>query len=149
MKMKTVSLHDVYRLIAGHSDYHGDDILSALTCIAEGKEVSPIRPMDVVSAGAYEQVAWERDLAVQQLKDYGVGLGQRKNENLVKVTHCADEELRQKFNAPMKLMARMPPTTLEELELRDTFFRQLHDELSCKMDGMDLVEEIPDIDLEE
>lgn len=88
--MKTVSLHDVYRLIAGHSDYHGDDILSALTCIAEGKEVSPIRPMDVVSAGAYEQVAWERDLAVQQLKDYGVGLGQRKNENLVKVTHCRD-----------------------------------------------------------
>lgn len=75
----TVSLHDVYRLIAGHSDYHGDDILSALTCIAEGKEVSPIRPMDVVSAGAYEQVAWERDLAVQQLKDYGVGLGQAKD----------------------------------------------------------------------
>ena len=61
----------------------------------------------------------------------------------------ADEELRQKFNAPMKLVARMPPTTLEELELRDNFFRQLHEELSCKMDGTDLVEEIPDIDLEE
>lgn len=88
MKMKTVSLHDVYRLIAGHSDYHGDDILSALTCIAEGKEVSPIRPMDVVSAGAYEQVAWERDLAVQQLKDYGVGLGQVKD--LAEVTRCKD-----------------------------------------------------------
>lgn len=88
MKMKTVSLHDVYRLIAGHSDYHGDDILSALTCIAEGKEVSPIRPMDVVSAGAYEQVAWERDLAVQQLKDYGVGLGQAKD--LAEVTRCKD-----------------------------------------------------------
>ena len=88
MKMKTVSLHDVYRLIAGHSDYHGDDILSALTCVAEGKEVSPIRPMDVVSAGAYEQVAWERDLAVQQLKDYGVGLGQAKD--LAEVTRCKD-----------------------------------------------------------
>lgn len=88
MKMKTVSLRDVYRLIAGHSDYHGDDILSALTCIAEGKEVSPIRPMDVVSAGAYEQVAWERDLAVQQLKDYGVGLGQVKD--LAEVTRCKD-----------------------------------------------------------
>lgn len=46
--------------------------------------------VDAVPAGAYEQVAWERDLAVQQLKDYGVGLGQRKNENLVKVTHCKD-----------------------------------------------------------
>lgn len=90
MKMETVSLHDVYRLIAGHSDYHGDDILSALTCIAEGKEVSPIRPMDVVSAGAYEQVAWERDLAVQQLKDYGVGLGQAKD--LAEVTRCKNCE---------------------------------------------------------
>ena len=88
MKMKTVSLHDVYRLIAGHSNYHGDDILSALTCVAEGKEVSPIRPMDVVSAGAYEQIAWERDLAVQQLKDYGVGLGQVKD--LAEVTRCKD-----------------------------------------------------------
>ena len=88
MKMKTVSLHDVYRLIAGHSDYHGDDILSALTCVAEGKEVSPMRPMDVVSAGAYEQIAWERDLAVQQLKDYGVGLGQVKD--LAEVTRCKD-----------------------------------------------------------
>ena len=35
--------------------------------------------VDAVPAGAYEQVAWERDLAVQQLKDYGVGLGQTKD----------------------------------------------------------------------
>lgn len=44
---KAVSLHDIYRVIAGHSYYHGDNILAALTCIAEGKEVNPIRPADV------------------------------------------------------------------------------------------------------
>lgn len=44
--------------------------------------------MDAVPAGAYEQVAWERDLAVQQLKDYGVGLGQVKD--LAEVTRCKD-----------------------------------------------------------
>ena len=44
---KTVSLHDIYRVIAGHSYYHGDRILAALTCIAEGKEVNPVRPADV------------------------------------------------------------------------------------------------------
>ena len=44
--------------------------------------------VDAVPAGAYEQVAWERDLAVQQLKDYGVGLGQTKD--LVEVTRCKD-----------------------------------------------------------
>ena len=44
---KAVSLHDIYRVIAGHSYYHGDRILAALTCIAEGKEVNPVRPADV------------------------------------------------------------------------------------------------------
>ena len=44
---KAVSLHDIYRVIAGHSYYHGDRILAALSCIAEGKEVNPARPADV------------------------------------------------------------------------------------------------------
>lgn len=44
---KAVSLHDIYRVIAGHSYYHGDRILAALTCIAEGKEVNSVRPADV------------------------------------------------------------------------------------------------------
>ncbi len=43
-KDKAVSLHDIYRVIAGHSYYHGDRILAALTCITEGKEVNPVRP---------------------------------------------------------------------------------------------------------
>ena len=42
-----IHIDDVYRLIAGHSNYHGDSILSALTCIAEGKNVTkPITPLD-------------------------------------------------------------------------------------------------------
>lgn len=44
---ETVSLHDIYRVIAGHSYYHGDAILAALSCIVEGKEVNPVRPVDV------------------------------------------------------------------------------------------------------
>lgn len=44
---KAVSLHDIYRVIAGHSYYHGDRILAALSCIAEGKEVNLARPADV------------------------------------------------------------------------------------------------------
>ena len=46
MDRKKVYLDDVFRLIAGHSDYHGDNILAALTCVAEGKEVKPIRPLE-------------------------------------------------------------------------------------------------------
>lgn len=41
-----IHIDDVYRLIAGHSDYHGDSILSAFTCLTEGKEVKPIKPLD-------------------------------------------------------------------------------------------------------
>lgn len=45
---KVVSLHDIYGVIVGHSYYHGDRILSALTCITEGKEVNPVQPSDLV-----------------------------------------------------------------------------------------------------
>ena len=33
-----VHIDDIYRLISGHSNYHGDNILAALTCLAEGKK---------------------------------------------------------------------------------------------------------------
>lgn len=42
-----IHIDDIYRLIVGHSDYHGDNILAALTCLAEGKEVrNPITVLD-------------------------------------------------------------------------------------------------------
>ena len=40
-----VPINEVYRLIAGHSNYNGDSILSALKCVTEGKKVKPIRPL--------------------------------------------------------------------------------------------------------
>lgn len=42
----TIHIKDVFRLIAGHSDYHGDDILSAFQCLAEGKDVEAIRTLN-------------------------------------------------------------------------------------------------------
>lgn len=45
---KVVSLHDIFRVIAGHSYYHGDRILAALKCIVEGKEVNPVCPTDLI-----------------------------------------------------------------------------------------------------
>lgn len=46
---KVVSLHDIYKIITGHSYYCGDHILAALTCIAEGKEANSVHPADVAS----------------------------------------------------------------------------------------------------
>lgn len=43
-----VHINDIYRLISGHSNYHGDNILAALTCLSEGKEVlKPIKVLDI------------------------------------------------------------------------------------------------------
>ena len=43
---------------------------------------------DVVSRCAYNQVAWERDQAIKQLReDYGVGLGEKKSVDVSPVRH--------------------------------------------------------------
>lgn len=57
---KAVSLHDIYRVITGHSYYHGDCILAALTCIAEGKEVNPVYPADVAKVVRCENCAFSQ-----------------------------------------------------------------------------------------
>lgn len=44
--IEAVPLSEIYRVIAGHSDYHGDNILAALTCIAEGKTVNPTKSLE-------------------------------------------------------------------------------------------------------
>lgn len=45
---RMIPLNEVYRVIAGHSNYSGDAILSALTCIAEGKDVKPVKPLETL-----------------------------------------------------------------------------------------------------
>lgn len=59
-----------------------------------------------------------------------------------------DREAKKRHDT-LRYYVQLSPSTEEELERRDKFFQQLHEELSCKMDGADFVEEIPDIDLEE
>lgn len=58
---EAVSLHDIYRVIAGHSYYHGDRILAALTCIAEGKEVNPVLPTDLVPVARCKDCEYSYD----------------------------------------------------------------------------------------
>lgn len=58
---EAVSLHDIYRVIAGHSYYHGDRILAALTCIAEGKEVNPVLHTDLVPVARCKDCEYSYD----------------------------------------------------------------------------------------
>lgn len=41
-----INIDILSKLFAGHSDYHGDTILSLIACLSEGKEVSSARPLD-------------------------------------------------------------------------------------------------------
>ena len=40
-------IEDVFRLVEGHSIYSGDSILSAFTCLSEGRDIKDITPLDV------------------------------------------------------------------------------------------------------
>lgn len=46
-KLKKKYLEEAASKFAGHSDYHGDSVLSALICMAEDKEVKSVKPLNV------------------------------------------------------------------------------------------------------
>ena len=46
-------------------------------------------PVSVVAWDVYEQVRWERDIAISQLKELGIGLGQIMPD-MVEVVRCKD-----------------------------------------------------------
>lgn len=55
-----------------------DDIIDAQSAV------------DVVSIEAYKQIMWERDMAIEQLAEYGVSLGEKKRdvEPVVRCSAC-------------------------------------------------------------
>lgn len=52
------------------------------------EDIKNIPAADVVSKGLYEQIKWERDVAIEQLKEYGVSLCEKAD--VVKVVRCKD-----------------------------------------------------------
>lgn len=50
--------------------------------------IERIKGVDAVSRGVLDQVRWERDIALEQLADYGLSLGERAD--VVKVVRCKD-----------------------------------------------------------
>lgn len=48
--------------------------------------------VEAVPKGAYEQVKWERDMAIQQLNDYGVQLGEKVDIQAVRHGHNENRE---------------------------------------------------------
>ena len=61
------------------------------------KEIYFAPAADVVSRATFEQVMWERDVAIQQLKDLGVGFGEKADvAPVVRCKECIYQESCQK-----------------------------------------------------
>ena len=70
MAKKYISLEDAINLL----HYNADE-----SCASVVSDFEALPAADVVPSGVYDQVKWERDLAIYQLREnYGVGLGQVK-----------------------------------------------------------------------
>ena len=53
------------------------------------KAIEAAPTIDAVSPGVLEQVRWERDTAIAQLEELGIGFGQKKPD-MVEVVRCED-----------------------------------------------------------
>lgn len=45
---------------------------------------------DVASRELFEQIKWERDIAMAQLKEHGIAFGAKKTADVVEVVRCKD-----------------------------------------------------------
>lgn len=57
-------------------------------CAFAIKEIKDFPAADVVSKELYEQIKWERDVALAQLEEYGVSLGEKAD--VVEVVRCGN-----------------------------------------------------------
>lgn len=44
--------------------------------------------MAIVALAVYPQFKWERDMAIEQLDEYGIPFGAKKDDDVVKVVRC-------------------------------------------------------------
>ena len=61
------------------------------------KAVKEAPDADVVSRGVFEQVKWERDMAMQQLEEHGIPFG-GEADDVVNVVRCKDCKYFKHFN---------------------------------------------------
>ena len=46
--------------------------------------------MAINALAVYPQYKWERDIALSQLEEYGIGFAEKKRDDLVEVVRCKD-----------------------------------------------------------
>ena len=72
---REIFLNRGYIQVKGGRIYDGDKWRESVVVISKWLEQEPSD--DMVSRGVFEQVKWERDVAIEQLKELGYGLGEK------------------------------------------------------------------------
>lgn len=61
----------------------------------------PLLDMAINALAVLPQYKWERDIAVEQLDEYGIPFGAKKDDDVVKVVRCKDCKHRHEDECPM------------------------------------------------
>lgn len=77
------TISNLRKLKSFHNGSYGSDINKAIKAL----EQQP----NMVSRSAYEQVMWERDVAIVQLKELGYGLGEKPKTDWIPVSNPRKE----------------------------------------------------------
>lgn len=85
-------------------DYVRTEMCSGAWCgVLDALKRVPSAQPEQPSREYVEQLKWERDLAIQQLKDLGYGLGEnpRTQPEIVRCFDCKNSPLKTWFNCPL------------------------------------------------
>ena len=64
-----------------------EDDLEAIDMAIEALQAEPTKAVPPSLADVYK---WERDIALSQLEEYGIGFAEKKRDDLVSVVRCKD-----------------------------------------------------------
>ena len=64
-----------------------EDDLEAIDLAIEALRTEPTKAVSPSLADVYK---WERDIALSQLEEYGIGFAEKKRDDLVEVVRCKD-----------------------------------------------------------
>lgn len=68
-------------------DNHGRDYDEAFRMAIEALQSEPNKAVPPSLADVYK---WERDIALSQLEEYGIGFAEKKRDDLLEVVRCRD-----------------------------------------------------------
>lgn len=88
--LEGLNVNDVLKVIDEETLYDSDSMEYKLPMMNLFARLLELPVIDVVEKDIYEQVRFERDVAIGQLKELGIGLGEKKPKDLERVARCED-----------------------------------------------------------